>query len=453
MFLVSSCVEFRSHFQILLKVGAGIGGLSAAFCLGRAGHNITVLEKAPRLEEVGAGVQVGPNMSRLLIRWGLGPQLDQYGVKPRSFSLCQCKEVAFSPLGETFEQVHGAPYYHIHRGDLLNMLYTIAKPFMNLLLSEEVMDLHQTPYSRPAVIMKSGQRFAGDLIIGADGVHSIIKKNFGKPSEIKPTGDAAYRVTIPTSYLVKDPDLIGLVENPQYLCWMGPEKHIVGYCIRAREEYNLVMIHPAVESTDKSNDVERMRSLYKGWDTRQVVGKLQALATSRTLIRSVLNASTPLDSWVHDQGHIVLLGDACHPMLPYRAQGSAMAVEDAAALGEIFSDFNEWKRIPDLLYAFQNLRLPRVLWTCEASWHNRRVFHLPDGEEQEARDRTMRAEMLGQTISSNGSSDEGCENVIYYTQNLLGNPKLNHEQFGYDAELEARTWKQGMKISAMINAS
>lgn len=111
------------------------------------------------------------------------------------------------------------------------MLYTIAKPFMNLLLSEEVMDLHQTPYSRPAVIMKSGQQFAGDLIIGADGVHSIIKKNFGKPSEIKPTGDAAYRVTIPTSYLVKDPDLIGLVENPQYLCWMGPEKHIVGYCI------------------------------------------------------------------------------------------------------------------------------------------------------------------------------------------------------------------------------
>lgn len=122
-------------------------------------------------------------------------------------------------------------------------------------------------------------------------------------------------------------------------------------------------------------------------------------------------------------------------------------------MGEIFSDFNEWKRIPDLLYAFQNLRLPRVLWTCEASWHNRRVFHLPDGEEQEARDRTMRAEMLGQTMSLNGSSDEGCGNVIYYTQNLLGNPKLNYEQFSYDAELEARTWKQGMKISAMINAS
>ncbi|KAJ7057190.1 hypothetical protein C8F01DRAFT_1372472 [Mycena amicta] len=429
------------HFVI---VGCGLGGLAAAHCLGRAGHRVTVFEGASKLEDVGAGIQISPNVSRLLIRWGLGHELRAAMVKPQSITFRRYKtgqRVGWTKWGNTMDRDYGAPYCHVHRADLVDMLFKLATPFMTLFLNSRVVAVDS---DRCTVTLTSGATFSADVILGADGVKSFVREIVvGRPDKPIPTGDAAYRAIIPTAEMLKHPELRPLVECPEMTGWVGPGRHIMAYCIRGKQEYNLVMLHPdrgirPGEAYDTPGSVEQMRADYAGWEPR--VEKLLSLV-SHTLIWPLFDRD-PLDTWIHPTGKVALLGDACHPMLPYRAQGSAMAIEDAAYLGILFSHVSSRRQIRPLLEAYQTQRYPRTTETQLAARANQKIFHLPDGPEQEARDISMREGMEDSLREARGeaplsrldpSRSDGNANV-------WADQRKNRIQFGYDAEAEAERW-------------
>ncbi|KAF7342099.1 FAD/NAD-P-binding domain-containing protein [Mycena venus] len=423
------------HFAI---VGCGLGGLAAAHCLGRAGHTVTVFESASSIGDVGAGIQISPNLSRLLIRWGLGDDLRRASVKPESITFRRYKtghRVGWTKWGENMDKDYGSPYYHVHRADLLDMLLKLASPYMTLFLNSRVVSLDP---DLGQLTLESGRRFRADIILGADGVKSMIREVVvGHPDKPIPTGDAAYRAIIPTAEMSKDPDLKPLVDHPEMTGWIGPGRHIMGYCIRGREEYNIVMLHPdrgsRAEAYDMPGSVQQMKADFAGWEPR--VDKLLGLI-SHTLIWPLFDRN-PLDTWVHSGGKVALLGDACHPMLPYRAQGAAMAIEDAAVLGVLFSHITSRRQIRPLLQAYQDLRYPRTTDTQLAARANQKIFHLPDGPEQEARDISMREGMEDSLREERGEPSllDSAGNA-----NVWADRPKNRIQFLYDAELEAERW-------------
>lgn len=197
------------------------------------------------------------------------------------------------------EHEYGSPYYHIHRADFHRLLYDLALPLCTIRLSSTVVSLSPSSSSteRPSVTLKSGERIEADLIIGADGVKSMVREVvLGRETKAEATGDAAYRVVIPTEKMMDDPELRKLVECPEMSGWMGPGKHIMAYCIvrrlsdstlismpvinvmlpndgvqRARKEYNIVLVHPddgSVESWTAEGSADKMRADFEGWDSR-----------------------------------------------------------------------------------------------------------------------------------------------------------------------------------------
>ncbi|KAJ7352158.1 hypothetical protein DFH08DRAFT_693715 [Mycena albidolilacea] len=419
-------------------VGGGLGGLAAAHCLGRAGHNVFVFESASRIGDVGAGIQVSPNLSRLLIKWGLGEDLRKASVKPQAITFRRYEtghRVGWTKWGETMDRDYGAPYYHVHRADLLDMLFKLSSPYMTLFLKSRVVSLDPDLCQ---VTLESGQKFRADVILGADGVKSMVRAVVvGGPDRPMRTGDAAYRAIIPTSEMRKDSDLKPLVDHPEMTGWIGPGRHIMGYCIRGGLEYNLVLLHPdrgsSGEAYDMPGSVQRMKADFEGWEPR--VQKLLELV-STTLIWPLFDRD-PLARWVHPAGKLALLGDACHPMLPYRAQGAAMAVEDAAVLGVLFSHVTSRHQIQPLLHAYQALRHSRTTRTQLEARQNQTIFHLPDGREQAARDQSMREGMEDALRQERG------EPSIYGSAgnaNVWADRTKNRIQFLYDAEEAAERW-------------
>ncbi|KDQ19543.1 hypothetical protein BOTBODRAFT_170623 [Botryobasidium botryosum FD-172 SS1] len=443
-------------------VGCGLGGLAAAFTLAKAGHNVTILESASKIGEIGAGIQVSPNISRILISWGLGPELEKYSVCPEGFVFRRWdtgEQVGFNPTGALMTRTYNAPYLHIHRADFHKIFYDLAVGAgVKIRLSSRVVTLDP---SAPSVILATGETLSADLIIGADGVKSMVRDVVvGRPDKPVPTGDAAYRATVPAELMLKEPDLAHFIEYPMMTAWMGPGKHIVAYCIRAQKLFNLVILHPdnaTEESWTQPGSVEKMREEFAGWEPR--VQKILSLIPSTYTWR--LMDRRPLETWIHPGNKVVLLGDSCHPMLPYRAQGAAMAIEDGVVLGDLLSRIPALSALPTLLKAYQELRLARATATQLASRENQHIFHLPDGPEQQARDANMREVMMRFARKTSENQDvleiapeaekfdgKGCLNT-------WADRKKNDIQFGYNANAEVdKYWAQKgqMEVEAAVAA-
>ena len=218
----------------IIVVGCGLGGLGAAFCLTQAGHRVTIIESSSVIGEIGAGIQVSPNSSRLLRRWGLGDRLDEIAVKPEAIAFRRYdsgERVGFTKWEGIMERDYGAPYYHIHRADFHKLLYDLVSPHVTILLGSSVTGCDPDPVS-PSVTLKSGKVMRADLIVGADGVKSFIQRVVsGKSNPAEPTGDAAYRATIPASLMMQDPELREFIEHPQMAGWMAPRRHLMAYPI------------------------------------------------------------------------------------------------------------------------------------------------------------------------------------------------------------------------------
>ncbi|EUC59203.1 FAD/NAD(P)-binding domain protein [Rhizoctonia solani AG-3 Rhs1AP] len=435
----------------VVVVGCGLGGLACAFSLQKAGHSVVILEAARSIGEIGAGIQVTPNLSRILIKWGLRDRLDKLAVVPQAIVFRSYKtgvKVGGSVWGSKMEHDHDSPYYHVHRADLHRMLYELAEQAgATIRLASTVKSIDP---STPSLTLSNGETIHCDLIVGADGVKSAIREVVvGGPDRPRPTGDAAYRAIIPAEQMRGDPELEALLENPEMTAWMGPGRHIMAYCIRGRNEYNMVLIHPdgrdgsapAVESWTAEGSIEEMRRDFSGWEPR--IQKLIHLIPST--LKWLLADREPLEKWVHDSGRVVLLGDSCHPMLPYRAQGAAMAIEDAVVLGGLLSGISQLDDLPQLLRAYQGLRLPRTAESQKSARLNQFIFHLPDGPEQLARDADMRQAMeweqawLGREKGKNGLTLKE-ERTWAGNMNQWADQTKNKLQFGYDAFAAADEW-------------
>ncbi|KAI0631870.1 FAD/NAD-P-binding domain-containing protein [Trametes polyzona] len=426
-----------AHRLHVLIVGCGMGGLAAAHCLGQAGHKVTLFESASAIGEVGAGIQVTPNVSRLLQRWGVGDTLERVAVRPEAIVLRRYdtgERVGYTRWSD-MEKQYGAPYYHIHRADLHKLLFDLASPFMTLRLKSTVVSVDP---NAPSVTLASGEVVHGDLIIGADGVKSMIQGVvLGYTNPAEPTGDAAYRAIIPSELLLKDPELKGFVEVPEMTGWMGPERHIMAYNIRAKKEFNIVLIHPddgSVESWTAEGNADKMRADFADFEPR--IRKLLSFVNSTLNWR--LMDRQPLSTWIHPSSKVMLLGDACHPMLPYRAQGAAMAIEDGAVLGNLLSRLQDPSQLGPLIQAYQDLRLPRTAETQRQSRLNQHIFHLPDGPEQEARDAAMRQAMEAELRKMQGGRSS--EDALEGSPNQWADPKKNAAQFMYDADAAVERW-------------
>uniref|UniRef100_A0A060TH41 ARAD1D27984p n=1 Tax=Blastobotrys adeninivorans TaxID=409370 RepID=A0A060TH41_BLAAD len=404
-------------------VGAGLGGLASALALSADGHELTVLDSAPQFGEVGAGIRVPPNSSRLLQRWGVNMSNIKKSKSER-YHFVRWKDgstIAEFSFGGDAEDTYGSPYYLVHRADLHKGLLEAAERVgVKVLPNHEVIEYNM---DEPYVKTKDGTTFRGDLVIAADGIKSLARSTFlGKQEQPRDTGDVAYRILIDGKKMREDPELAGLLDHPCTTSWCGPEAHLVGYPIRNEELYNIVVCATCRENDFKPGDgwvtegtrnefVERFAS----WCPQ--VTKLTKL--SPNFLKWKLFDLPVLERWVSDTGKGCLLGDSCHPMLPYLAQGAAQCFEDAATLATCIREESDMK---SALKKYEKLRIPRTAVIQENTRKHQYILHIDDGEQQRARDLELK---------KNGAS-----NPVFW-----GDSDRRQWLFGYDAEKVA---KQGI---------
>ncbi|WP_421997542.1 FAD-dependent monooxygenase [Reyranella sp.] len=362
--------------------GGGIGGLAAALHLLQAGFDVQVYEQAPRIGEVGAGIQISPNAARLLIRLGLKSALDRAGVRPQAVHQKRWDDgrtLQRAPLGAAVEETFGAPYYHVHRGDLVELL-AAALPPERLHLSHRLVDVAETG-GRVTAQFENGASAEADLLVGADGIHSRVRHILFGAEKPRFTGCVAWRGLVPAER-VRHLGIEVASHN-----WMGPDGHVVHYWVGAGRFMNVVCVTEHGAWTDESwtqkGRVDEALARYEGWHP-MVRGLIEAFP--ETFVWA-LHDRLPLPRW--SEGRITLLGDACHPMLPFMAQGAAQSIEDGATLAAVLTAMQG--DVPAALARYEALRKPRATRLQEASSANRIRFHLPDGPAQEQRDAALAA--------------------------------------------------------------
>jgi salicylate hydroxylase/6-hydroxynicotinate 3-monooxygenase len=306
-------------------VGAGMGGLATAAALRRVGIDATVYEQAAQFARLGAGIQIGCNAMKVLRGLGLESRLRGQSFYPRSWNNRDWRtgEVKFDMIfGETAEQKFGAPYLLAHRGDLHAALAS-AVPDESIKLSHKLVGLDETGCG-VRLSFANGAVAVADAVVGADGVHSVVRDMLFGVSPVNFTGRIAYRTTYPAT-------LLGGERIDDCTKWWGEDRHIVIYYVKPdRSEIYFVTSQPEpdfrIESWSAKGDVRELRIAFAGFD-RQVE---TVLAACPDVHKWAIVDRDSLEHWA--DRNVTLLGDACHPMTPYMAQGAAMAIEDAAVL-------------------------------------------------------------------------------------------------------------------------
>ena len=344
-------------------VGAGMGGLATAAALRRVGIDVTVYEQAQQFARIGAGIQIGCNAMRVLRELGLESRLRQQSFYPRSWNNRDWRtgEVKFDMIfGETAERRFGAPYLLAHRGDLHAALASIV-PDDCIRLDHRLVGLDESADGVRLSFANGATAFA-DAVVGADGVHSIVRDMLFGVSKANFTGRIAYRTTYPAA-------LLGGRGIGDCTKWWGEDRHIVIYYVKPdRSEVYFVTSQPEpdfrVESWSAKGDVGELRSGFTGFDSEVE----HVLAACPDVHKWAIFDREALDQWV--DGNVTLLGDACHPMTPYMAQGAAMAIEDAAVLSRCLEGVDA-SGVADALRRFEATRKERTTRVQETSRANR----------------------------------------------------------------------------------
>ncbi|MER6158955.1 FAD-dependent monooxygenase [Streptomyces sp. NPDC001868] len=365
-----------------IVVGAGIGGLAATLSLRRAGCEVTLVEQAPRFTEIGAGIQLAPNATRVLRRLGLLDAVAARSVRPSRLSFRTWSdggEICHYALGREAEDAFGAPYLQAHRADLHEAL-AAAVPPGSVRLNSVAVAIDQDDDSA-TVTTAAGERLEADLVVAADGVRSSARRWLFGPDEALFSGTAAYRALLPAER-VADLDL------PEYALWLGPGRHFVHYRVRRGELLNVVGVvgtDAARESWTARAEPEEQLRAFEGWDPR--VRSL--LGRTGTVLRYGIHTRAPLARW--NLGRVTLLGDSAHAMVPFHAQGAAQALVDAAVLGDCLADTGP-ADVPEALDRYVGRRLTAATRVQAGSARAGEDYHLPDGPEADARNARLAAQ-------------------------------------------------------------
>ena len=362
-------------------VGGGIGGLTAALALSQNPYDITVFERSAGIREIGAGVQISPNAGRLLHSLGLGAAYSEISVNPHRVVLRRWEDdsiIRATDLDESFISQHQVPLANVARNELVDIIGNAVAARANVTLKFSTHVVAVEPGESSSVVLFSdGSSQTFDIVIGADGIHSVVRPCVGGVDKPRFSGSAAYRALVPRSAVE---DLPIDVTNR-----MGPDRHVVSYFIgRNRSHLNLVCISPEdsweSESWTEQGTMEDLYSRFEGWssDFLSLLGRVE-----EPVFRWALYDREPLEQW--GIGTTTLLGDACHPMLPFMAQGSCQAIEDAVVLARCLSDVST-SDAASALRRYEDARQGRTAQVQTSSLMNRDLFHMVDGQEQQDRD-------------------------------------------------------------------
>jgi salicylate hydroxylase len=351
--------------------GGGIGGLTLALACREAGlSDVTLYEQAEQPEALGAGVQLSPNATRVLFALGLKDELQRAAFHPSAIEFRTWRtgyQVASRPLGAISEARYGAPYYHVHRADLHAVLLQAAGMRGVRLASGCPCRGAGQDGSGPWLDLDTGTA-RHDVVIGADGIHSAVRASLFHSAEPSFTGHLAWRGMVPAAALPN------VQVPPTATVWLGPNRHFVHYYVRGGELINFVGVVESDrwigESWREAGDPLELAADFAGW--HPMVRML--IDSADEVFKWALYDRDPLPAWT--RGAITLLGDACHPMLPYLAQGAAMAIEDAWVLSRMLE---RWEDDPARgLDEYERYRRPRTSRVQLRSRAQGREFHLHD---------------------------------------------------------------------------
>jgi salicylate hydroxylase len=367
-----------SSSRIVIIAGAGIGGLVAALTIAQRGFRVVLLDQAQRLEQAGAGIQLSPNASRVLIALGLDQQLRDYVGIPEELSVTNARTarvLARAPLAGAAEKRYGAPYWVIHRGDLQAVLLAAvrANPAISIHLGTRVDDFASHKQGVTVSILASGRAVEerGIALIGADGLWSSLRKRMGHSAEPRFARHTAWRALAPSEEL--DPEL----RKPAVNLLLGRHAHLVHYPVRRGSFVNIVAItRDDWREPGWSAEGERSEILARYPAGMWPPLTRELLAAPQHWRKWALYDCAPFSSW--GKGPATLLGDAAHPMLPYLAQGAAMAIEDAEVLARRLAES------PDdpaaAMRRYEGKRAPRTARVQRAARRNGAVYHMGGAE-------------------------------------------------------------------------
>ena len=357
-------------------IGGGIGGLTVGVALHQAGFEVDVYEQAPELNEVGGGINMAPNATRVLRGLGLAEGLDREGVRPRSTHQRRWQDgrtLQRALLNPLCEELYGAPHMTIHRADLLATI-AAAFPSERVHLGHRLVDLADRG-NRTEAWFENGVRITVDVLVGADGIHSTVRNLLLGEEEPAFAGCVAYRGLVPVERIAD----LGLELGSQ--SWVGPGAHFVHYFVSRGRLLNFVgwTEHDSWNREDWTDRATIARALaaFASWHAQVRT----IIAAAETCFIWALFDRDPLPRW--SVGRTTLLGDACHPMYPFMGQGAAMAIEDGATLASCLRTFSD---PADALWHYERLRLPRVTRLQQMSRANKTRFHMRDGPAQQSRD-------------------------------------------------------------------
>ena len=375
----------------ILVAGGGIGGLAAALALSRRGHRADVFEQAAAFAEIGAGVQLGPNVTRRLQQLDLGPGLAAIAARPDALVVHSAEsgaELARMPLGDTMQQRYGAPYVCVHRADLHGLLLDAVRARGNGTLVTAAR-IQQVETSDDLVCLSStdARAWEGEAIVGADGLWSIVRRQLDTPLADEPprvTGHTAWRA------MAEQAHLPAALRRTQVHVWLGPRLHAVVYPVRGGDWLNVVVIAESAPAGDA-----------RDWDQSGSIATLkQAMGRSCAGLQALLDAMPAWRAWslgdrapmtsAADMAHerVALVGDAAHPMVPYLAQGAGMAIEDAVALADALGDGSAVD-VPAAFARYAEARWARNAQVQARARRNGEIFHAT-GAVRLGRDMAMR---------------------------------------------------------------
>lgn len=372
--------------KTVLIIGAGIGGLTTALALAQRGFAVEVLEQAPAIKEVGAGLQLSPNAMAVYSALGIADQIEALSCEPRAGILRNGKKgtpLMKTEMGEVYHRRYSHKYLHIHRADLIEtLLLNTKKHNINIHLG---MNIKESDIEQDPIRVQIGHTaLQGNYLIAADGIRSQFRNPICGESRPEFTGQIAWRGIIPTQSVPKN--LIPFAANN----WLGHGQHFVSYYVKGGTMINFVAVKEQAQWTEERWDMPANKSelaaAFSGWDSR--ISQLIE-ACDESFLWGLFDHA-PLPHWT--KGRMALLGDAAHPMLPFMAQGAAMAIEDAWVLAACLAKYENDPHLA--LERYETARKPRTTFMQSISRQNAALYHMRPGLGRMIRDLKFQAATL-----------------------------------------------------------